>query len=58
MSTVTDVLHSVTTRLTFLFQFNVWTNYSATILVESIKSLYNLFTEIIPYSLPNKTYVR
>jgi len=58
MSTVTDVLHSVMARLTFLFQYNLWTNYSATMLVKSIKILYNLFTEIIPYSLPNKTHVR
>jgi len=55
VSTVTDVLHSVMARLTFLFRYNLWTNYSATILAESIKTLYNLFTEIIPYSLPNKT---
>jgi hypothetical protein len=59
MSTVTDVLPSVMARLKCLFLFNLWTNYNATILVESIKILYNSFTEIIPYlHQNNKTYVQ
>jgi hypothetical protein len=45
------------TRLTFIFGFNLQTNYSTTIIVESIKILYNLLTVIIPCYLPNnKTY--